>query len=234
MTCASALVLILMSSSMILSQTKDQETVAAQAIQTAQNEVLAHPDSAGAYYNLGHAYLEHWYSDAPKAAAAFLKATRLRPDYAEAYFGLAVAYDRDHRHQMQEAHPKKEIEALETAIRLKPDYAEAIVQLARTFMPNDTLPNLNLETTYRHAVELLKQATAIKPSLAEAYEELGRAYSVLKDRADALAALKQAVVLEPDNPGVNSFVDHFIQGSATLKDSLKSTKKRSKVIRTMP
>jgi tetratricopeptide (TPR) repeat protein len=192
-----------------LGQTKEQESLAAQAIQTSQNEVLAHPNSADAYYRLGRAYLEHRYSDAPKAADAFLQATRLKPDYAEAYFGLALAYDRDHRHQMQEAHPKKEIHALKMAIRFKPDYAEAFVQLARTHMPNDTLPNLDPEKTYRPAVELLKKAIASEPNLAEAYGELGWAYSVLRDRTDALAALKQAILLKPDDSGIYSLLDRY-------------------------
>ena len=209
MMCAGALLIILLLNLTIASQTKEQESSAAQAIQAAQNEVLAHPDSADVYYRLGQGYLEHWYSDAPKAAAAFLQATRLRPDYAEAHLGLALAYDRDHRHRMQEVHPKKEIEALKMAIRLNPDYAEAIVQLARTYMLNETLPNLDLEKTHRPAVELLKQAIAVKPSFAGAYEELGRAYSVLRDRTDALAAFKQAILLEPDDPGIYSLLDHY-------------------------
>jgi tetratricopeptide (TPR) repeat protein len=120
---------------------------------------------------------------------------------------------------MQEVHPKKEIEALKMAIMLKPDYAEAIVQLARTYMVNETLPNLDLEKTYRPAVELLKQAIAVKPSLAGAYEELGRAYSVLRDRTDALAAFKQAILLKPDEPGIYSLLDHY---SARFGDGLEA------------
>lgn len=104
---------------------------------------------------------------------------------------MALAFDKVHHHQMQEIHPKNEIEALLKATELRPDYAEAYVQLARTYMRNATLPGLDLEMTYKPAVEILNKAIQIKPDLVEAYEELGRAYTVLKEDERAREAYKK-------------------------------------------
>jgi tetratricopeptide (TPR) repeat protein len=189
--------------------TSEQRLLAQEAISNSQKEVLANPSSAEAYYRLGQAYLAHWYSVADKAGDAFLQATHLKPDYAEAYYGLAIAYDRVHRHQMQEIHPQKEVEALKKAIELKPDYVDAFVQLARTYMWNETLPNLNLEKTYRPAVEILKKAVEITPDFGEAHRELARAYSVLKENERALSEFKQAIASKPDDPATYSSLDYY-------------------------
>ena len=201
--------------------TSEQRSLAEEAIRDSQKEVLANPDSAEAFNRLGQAYLAHWYSVADKAADAFLQATRLRPDYAEAYYGLAIAYDRVHRHQMQEIHPQKEVEALKKAIGIKPDYVDAFVQLARTYMSNETLPNLNLETTYRPAVKILKRAIEIDPNCGEPHRELARAYSVLKENNSALVEFKRAITLKPDDPLTYSSLDHYSAKLGELKGAIE-------------
>lgn len=193
------LLLILTLAAIVFTQSKSAQNSAEAAIRVAQNEVDANPNSAEANFELGEAYLAHYYSDAYKAAEAFEKAIRLNPKYADAYYKLALAYDKDHRHHFQEIHPKKEVKALQRAIELKPDYAEAYVQLARTYMANPTLPNLNLEKTYKPAVQLLNKAIGFKPDLAEAYEELARAYAVLRDEQKAKEVSKKLEELKGKN-----------------------------------
>src|SRR5690242_18562246 len=136
--CIKSLILILVFTAVAFTQNKPEQPSAEEVIKLAQNQVDSNPNSVEAYFNLGEAYLAHYYSVADKAAEAFEQAIRLNPNYAEAYYKLALAYDRVHRHHFQESHPKKEIKALKKAIEIKPDYAEAYVQLARTYMANPT------------------------------------------------------------------------------------------------
>jgi tetratricopeptide (TPR) repeat protein len=178
---------------------KTQFAAAEEAIKRAQSEVDNNPDAAEAHFKLGEAYLSHSYSMAGKAAKSFLQATKLNPDYAEAYYKLALAYDRDHRHKFVEQHPEKEIKALRKAIELKPDYAEAYLLLARTYMKNPTWPDLNLEETYKPALELLNKAIELNPDLTDVYYELGKTYKVLKEDEKAQEAFEKWEKLKQKN-----------------------------------
>lgn len=187
-------------------QTASKPDSKEEAIEAARAEVSRYPDSAESHYRLGEAYIAHSYRAADNAIGAFEKAIELKPDFAEAYYGLAVAIDMSHRYLMpgirpsgyrfQERCPKEEAEALRKAIELKPDYAEAYVRLARTYMVNPSYPNLDLEKTYKPAVALLDKAVELNPDLIEAYEELGRVFKVLRQEQESKETYQKAEELK--------------------------------------
>src|ERR1044072_8337505 len=88
------------------------------AIEAAEREVSSHPKSSEAHFRLGEIYTQGPLdqSTQTKGVEQYLEAIRLRPTFAEAYFGLARAYNRLDKYN--EAY-----NALHKAISLKPDYA---------------------------------------------------------------------------------------------------------------
>src|SRR5215208_4083425 len=106
------LILILILTTTVFTQSNPEQSSAEEAIKIAQAEVAANLGSAEAYYKLGQAYLAHYDSAADRAAEAFEQSIRLNPDYPEAYYKLALAYDKSNLRHFQGTHPKKEIEAM--------------------------------------------------------------------------------------------------------------------------
>src|SRR5262249_48903811 len=125
----------------------------------------------------------------------YLKAIQLRPDYADAYFGLSQYYG----HCGKE---KEAMEAIKKTLSLKPDHVEALCALGFARLENKYAEGRKLPVTEKQAteaIELFKRATQIKPDDAVAYTGLGMAYSHLGKYNEALEAFGQAIHLDPAN-----------------------------------
>lgn len=178
-----------------------------ETIKQAQQQVVTNPDSAEAYFNLGEAYRNGGRDNAKPAEEAYKRAILRKPDYAQAYKGLAWAYD------IQEQH-SKQVEALEQAIKLDPGDAEAYCKLGDAYttfdlgrrgstFPSEDEVKLAVEAHRKKAamaVEAYEQAIRIKPNYAEAYSGLGSAYLTLQRHQEAIEAYHRAIEYDDNNP----------------------------------
>lgn len=149
-----------------------------------------------------------------------LKASRqvitLRPDSAESYFNMGLAYF--HSNQFREA-----IDAYKQALRLDPDNPETYYALGLAYGKQGRTDDEIL--SYRRAVRVrmdyvnayerlsaayakvnrfkdavwaLNQLIQLRPGDARAYNSLGEAYVKLNRAEEAVAAFRQATLLKPD------------------------------------
>jgi protein O-GlcNAc transferase len=168
------------------------------AIEAAERDVSSNPKSPEAHFRLAEIYVNGPLDDATqkKAVEQYLKAIRLKPDFAEAYLGLAHAYSNLSKYSAA-------YEALHKAISLRPDYAEAYCRLGFTYLNPDKYengPKLPVtEEDIKHAEEALEKAVKIKPEYYEAQVGLGMVYELLGKKEEALKTYGQAVILNPDD-----------------------------------
>ena len=87
-----------------------------------------------------------------QAINAFKRVTAIRPDYADAYYNMAVVLK--DQGKLEEA-----IEASKKALSLKPDYAEAYYNMGNVLKDQGKL---------EEAIEAYKKALSLKPDYAEA------------------------------------------------------------------
>jgi tetratricopeptide (TPR) repeat protein len=154
---------------------KNSFTLFTHALEATQNNYVAHTG-----LGLGNDLREH--GNLALAIEHYTKAIEIKPDYADVYGNLGIAYGRLGRYQ-------EAIEASKQAIKLKPDYAEAYCNLGNVY------GNLG---RYEESIESFKQAIKIKPDLAEAHYNLGNAYLKLDRHQEAIESYKQAIKIKPD------------------------------------
>ena len=112
------------------------------------------------------------------AIAAYKKAIALKPDYADAHFGMGMAYGSG-----QEA---EAIAAYKKALAIKPDYPFAHHNMAGDYY------ELGRHT---EALAAYKKAIALDPDFALTYRGVGRSCRKLKLYTKATAAFEKAIVL---------------------------------------
>ena len=130
---------------------------------------------------------------------AYKKAISLKPDYAEAYSNMAVAFRK--KGKLDES-----IEAYKKAISLKPDYAEAYSNLGVT---------LKDQEKFDDAIEAYKKAISLKPDYAEAYDNMGVALKNQGKLKEAIEVYKKAILLKPGH-----IKSYYNMGNA-LREQLK-------------
>ena len=115
-----------------------------------------------------------------EAVEAFIRAVRLRPDYAEAFVNLGSALRRYGRHD-------ESVKSLKEAIRILPEHPKAHMQLGATYIETQA---------YGDAMKELQRALEIDGNLAEARYHVGVLQLRLNDRNAAFEAYK---LLQPMN-----------------------------------
>lgn len=189
-----------------------------EAVRAFKQAIRLKPDFVEAYNGLGWAYLDlrgprsvflslfSYREDiegAKKGIKAFQKAIRLKPDYAEAYLGLGMAYKRYARYQ-------ESVKALENAVFLHPDCAAVWHQISLAY---------EFLESYEKAAEALSRAIEINLNNSAGIDmscghsfiservdnlflsqiELGRLYEKMSRYDKAIEAYKQAVEIDPND-----------------------------------
>lgn len=117
-----------------------------------------------------------------KAVAAYSQATRVKPDYADAYFGLGDAYDMLNRRD-------EAIKAYQQAVQLKPDLTEAHYSLGVIYYE---------DAKYDLAIASLNQAIKLRADHPDSYNYLGLALQKSNRLPDAVAQYQKAIQLKPE------------------------------------
>jgi len=122
------------------------------------------------------------------AIGHFKKAIALKPDYADAYRSMGLAYETMKRYP-------EAIVAYKQAIALEPDNTDAYYRMAYTYQ------KLN---RYPEAIAAFKQAITIKPDDAYTYWFMGNACEKMKRYTEAITAYEQFLRLEPSGSEADS------------------------------
>jgi len=154
----------------------------AEMIKHAKVLVASYPNNAIAYGILGEAYGHLDLTD--DEIASYLRAIKLKPDYADAWYNLGVTYEKSGR-------TADAITAYGRAIKIKPDYADAWNNLGAAFGKSGR---------YDDAISAYRQAVKIKPDYAKAWTGLGAAYGDSGRVEDQINACRQAIKLKPYEP----------------------------------
>ena len=146
----------------------------------AEQKVPTLSELASNYVHQGLRYYEHgrW----QEATVAFKDAIEIKPNYAVAYYGLAVTYSR--LEIWEEA-----LTFFERTVELSPGHAQGYLGLGITYNM------LGLDT---EAMKALKEAVRINPRFAEAHYALALNYLKLGDITSALKIHKILITLDPN------------------------------------
>lgn len=139
------------------------------------------PDLPEAFFNMGLIFLgrKNGHSE---ATSVFLKAIDLKPQWTEAHYNLAQAYE-------QAGMPEAALAAYERALTLKPDHYEALYNLGCIHLK---AKRFDSGATY------FSRATRVKSFCPEAYNNLGQAYEGLNDFASAEQCYARAHAMAPE------------------------------------
>ncbi|MBA4373092.1 MAG: hypothetical protein C0402_09570 [Thermodesulfovibrio sp.] len=118
---------------------------------------------------------------ASDAAAAFKEATRLAPDYVEAYNNLSVIYGKAGKYD-------ESIGVLQQVLKLRPDFAEAHFNLGIAYTRLGK---------YQEAVASFRRLLAVRANDADAHYLIAVAYLGMKDHAAARQELEIVSTLSP-------------------------------------
>jgi|CZKL01.1.fsa_nt_gi tetratricopeptide (TPR) repeat protein/peroxiredoxin len=153
-----------------------------QAEASFQQVIVAKPDDAEGYYNLGTLSLRR---NKFAEARNYLEQTlKLRPNYPEAWNNLGMM-------AAQEGHPEEAIRAFDQSLQLRPNYAIAHLNLGNVY---------RRQGDFAKAGDHLHQAVDILPDDAEINYSLGMFYAQQNDLERASAYLHNALALRPDYP----------------------------------
>jgi len=157
------------------------------------------PDYFEAHLNLGNVLQDQGKLD--EAIASFEQALRLRPELAEAHHNLGIALAKSRR--LEPA-----ISAFRTAVARKPDFVPALVNLARLLRQNAKGDPRAVD----EAIAILRQAATLASLTAETHLELATLLQVKLDWEGSIAAITQALAINPDLPeayhGLGISLDH--------------------------
>ena len=141
------------------------------------------------YLNYGSALMMEGRLD--EAIAAFETAARMKPDYEMAYYNRGNALS-------QKGDFQAAIESYRRALRLKPDYAEANVRLGVTL--RKTGRSEESLDCFRKALDSISMETSAWVPI-EVHHETGNTLLDLGKKAEAAAAFRAALRIDPNHPG---------------------------------
>src|SRR6185312_2088820 len=147
-----------------------------------------------------------------KAAEAFKTAVKLDPDFAEAYFRLALAHDALGEKQQAEDAYKQAIEKYKKVISANPKDAEAHYNIGQAYA------GLHIHT---EAVREYRLATKLSPDDGDIYFDLGSSLTRLAQYDEAAAAFQKCIDLDPENYRAQDALEEAREGVKRIKTARK-------------
>ncbi len=141
--------------------------------------VYAQKPTAKTFYDIGIQNSQN--SEFSEAIDAFQHAIKLKPNYAEAHFGLGNVYYSLHRYT-------EAVDAYKKAVKFKPKHFDAYVTLGvvSSMLSRDD-----------EAIDAFKKAVKIRPKSAEAFYNLGSIYMETERYKEAAGVFEKVVALKP-------------------------------------
>lgn len=130
---------------------------------------------------MGDAHLK--LGDIPESRAAYVRALKLRPAYAEALDGIARSYEAQAQDDMAMSNYR-------AAISSDRGFAPAYTNLGDLYLRKGML---------QEAVRLLEEAIEVRPDYAPGMNRLALAYGRLGMEGEAVATIQHAMELQPKN-----------------------------------
>jgi tetratricopeptide (TPR) repeat protein len=161
--------------------------------------VLARPDRAEGYYELGKAMSRP--ETVQAAIARFEDALRIRPDYAEAHNDLGAALARAGRTREAIAHYRE-------ALRYRPEFADAHYNLGQA---------LSRQGGAEEAVAQFREAIRIRQDFAEAHNNLGTLLAGRGEFPEAVSHFREALRIRPSYDGARFNLDRVLAGKEMLR-----------------
>jgi tetratricopeptide (TPR) repeat protein len=120
--------------------------------------------------------------DVDKAIEYYLKAVDIRPDYADAFYGMGLAY-------YDSGDQDKAIGCYQKVVQIRPDDANAFIFIG--------LVNYDKGDNEK-AIECYNKAISILPDYYEAHYNMGLAYYSMGDNEKAIGCYNNAIDIQPD------------------------------------
>ena len=175
----------------------------AEADETCQALVAAHPNDAAAWHLFGIIALQS--GRLPAAEERIRRAIQLLPEAAEFWCNLGNVLTTAGR-------SPEALTAYQTALKRRPNYAEAIHNLGVLYEREGVLPKA--EEAYRRAI-------AIKPDYAAAHNHLGKVLCATGRMDDAAASLRRAVDLQPEDAEAQANLAEILGNQADPRGSVR-------------
>lgn len=151
-------------------------------IRLLRRSIFLDPGSAMTHYQLGNLYLAD--GAVNNAKDSFAKSIELRPEFADAWFGLIRIEERTNN-------LKAAAVLLVRALQSCPDSPSLNIRMGSQLLDQDR-PG--------QAIELFKKAIELLPHEAGGYLQLARAYLKIGKEEQAILEMENALKAEPSNP----------------------------------
>ncbi|MCP2520041.1 tetratricopeptide repeat protein [Candidatus Aminicenantes bacterium AC-335-A11] len=153
-----------------------------------------------------------------KAIELFKMVLKDRPDLAECYYNLGLAY-------LYKGDIDNAIVNIDKAIELKPEFLEAYFALAHAYVN---------KKNEEKAIEIYKKAININPNNAKLYVNLGALYSSVEKDDLAIESLLKAKELEPTLPNTYYQFGLLYLRKGNIEKSIENFKKFLKLAPNAP
>jgi len=170
----------------------------AEAVEAYKIALDLEPDHLQANVSMGDAWLAQ--GDTDEAQPYYVKAGKLRPEYAEALDGLARVAE-------AQALDEQAIALFERALASDKGFAPAYTHLGDLYLRAGKLDE---------AVKLLVEAVSVRPDFGPGLDRLAAAYGRLGFSNEAVATIRKAIELEPNDPQHRATLGEVLLGMGVV------------------
>ncbi|WP_454191800.1 tetratricopeptide repeat protein [Paenibacillus sp. Marseille-Q7038] len=156
------------------------------------------------------AYKAIFHNDFERAVYWFETAIAEEPNNPEIHYRCSITYARNGKLDQAFVHANKAAEMapghIEYLIHINRLQSKKLTAMSRVLIESG---NADPKKNYEKALEQLKQAITLDPLYTEAYVWLAVAYAEMNDYILAIAVLKEAIAMEPQNEQLTDLLYDF-------------------------